>query len=459
MLVANLKKIINERQLWQAKEKILIAVSTGVDSMVLLHVLESLQESGLVIGVAHVNHQLRAASIEEEAFLASYCAARSLPFHCRKWSTPATTNIEAQARDFRYNFFKEIMQQFGYTVLVTAHHGEDQLETMLMKMVRTGEVFASQGIAWTQTFASGRLVRPLLTQSKADLLHYAQENDLVYYEDETNQTLDYQRNRLRHQVLPVLKNENQQVLAHFQQLSEQIQLLETWVKEEQKQWLATAMETTARGITVDLRQYPWNASSKQPWFIAAIVQTAYCQFGLTISRKQSEQLQRLLASDNPQWYIDLASGWQWIRSYETLSLQKKQAAMPEQRTYELVLGEGCELSDKAWVGIFLPGKIKIPKKVKDWSEFRQELLLDSTTGLTIGGRKPGEKIRLNARLTKKIARYFIDCKIPTEEREQSWVLRDKNQKVLALLPYMLSHLSIRKETDKIHYVLLFKYRK
>lgn len=459
MLVEEIKKLAFDSHLWNKNTRILIAVSTGLDSMVLLDVMEKLQSSGLAIGVAHLNHQLRDLSTEEETFLRAYCLERQIPFYCERWENPVTANVEAQAREVRYAFFKKIMEAENYQVLVTAHHSDDQAETMLMKMLRTGELFASRGILLKQPFGIGSLVRPLLYHSKEDLIDYGLKHGIVYYEDETNKTLDYQRNRFRHQVLPVFKQENPQALAHFQQISEQIQLLEAWIVQEQARWTVEAIQTTAEQLTIDLNWYAQRSEIEQSFFLVAIAQQGQAQFGLSISKKQRDQVAKLLEKGKSQWVLDLGADWQFIRRYQQLVLQKKESSKSFDLVHPLKLGEGIFLSDKAWVGLFLPGEEKVLEKVKDWAEFRQEVVLESSNGLSVGKRQMGERIPLSTDLTKKISRYFIDQKIPMNQREDSWVLRDKHKKVLALLPHVLSYLSIGEETDKIHYVLLFKYQK
>lgn len=459
MLVEKVRKLALEQALWQPNTRILIAVSTGVDSMVLLDVMEQLKKTGVEIGVAHINHHFREQSQEEEAFLAGYCREHQLPFYCEQLTVTLISNVEAQARDFRYAFFEKIMKEQQYDVLLTAHHSDDQTETMLMKMIRTGELFASQGIVLNQSFGPGRLVRPLLYQSKSELLDYAHQHQLRYFEDETNATLEYQRNRLRHQVLPLFKEENPQVLAHFQQLSEQIQLVESWVNQAQAQWEKEAMLITPQRLTIDLAWYKKRPEMEQTFFLADVGKKAQQLFDLPISKKQLKQVEKLLKTTNSQWTLDLVADWQVVRRYEKLLLQKREQNRAIAKAQTLILGEGVFLSEKEWLGLFLPGEEKILEKVKDWSEFRQEVVLESVKGLTVCKRQAGDRISLTPYLTKKISRYFIDQKIPMNQRETSWVLKDENKKVLAILPFVLSYLSIGKETDKIHYVLLFKYQK
>lgn len=124
----------------------------------------------------------------------------------------------------------------------------------------------------------------------------------------------------------------------------------------------------------------------------------------------------------------------------------------------LRIGDTCYLSDDEWIGFFLKDDIKIPKKVKLWSEYRQELSVEFPIECCLRKRQPGDKIALQPHISKKISRYFIDQKIPNQQRENAWVVTDCQGIVLGLLPYVFSYLSIAKETDKIHYVLLYRRR-
>lgn len=444
---------------WPKNARLLVAVSTGVDSMVLLHLLEQLQSTGLVLGVAHVNHQLREAAVAEAQFLTQYCQTHDLPLYVATWENPALTNIEAQARDFRYAFFKKIMTEEGYTYLVTAHHLEDQVETMLMKMIRTGEVFASSGMKRTQPFGPGSFVRPLLDDSKDEMLAYAKKHQLTYYEDETNQSDCYQRNRLRQQVLPTIKAENPQALAHFQQISEQLLLLEAWLAQQQALWRQAAVTFVENYLVIDLAWYQQRTLTEQTYFLADVVKLSQEKYGLGISSKQSQKVQELLTKNKSQWRIDLADGWEFSRQYQQLFLQKKAKGLEGMQKIPLATNQGVYLTDRQWVGLFLPGQEKIPEKVKHWSEYRQIIALNLNFELTLRKRQPGDRIALTPNLTKRVSRYLIDQKIPLNQREATWILSDENQTILGVLPHMFSYLSIPRETDKLHYVLLYKYEK
>ncbi len=243
----------------EKKRRFLLAVSTGVDSMVLLQVFCQLfpeMQKEPCFGVAHVNHQLRPASAEEAAFLRQYCQERGIPFYERCWENPPETGVEASARDFRYTFFADVMSQEGYDVLLTAHHSDDQVETMLMKMMREGRLQSAGGMQQQQPFHTGILLRPLLSVSKAAIYDYAQAQQIPYFEDESNHEPLYLRNRLRQQVVPALKAENPQLLPHFQQLSVEMQFANQLIQQEQQQWLSAFVQQQAARLVIDLQQLP-----------------------------------------------------------------------------------------------------------------------------------------------------------------------------------------------------------
>jgi len=450
---------IDDRTLLTANSRLLVAVSTGVDSMVLIDILQKIQEQfALELGVVHVNHKLRQASDKEEEFLKKYCEQRQLPFFSTHWQNHSQVGMEEKARTFRYHFFAEIMTRHNYPFLATAHHGDDQMETMLMKMVRDGNFFSAHGIIDRQPFGQGHLIRPLLQSSKEEIHQYAQAEDILFFEDATNQKLDVQRNRIRQLVVPHLKAENRQVLSHFQQLSEQlIYAQETVVKQQQKDYQAM-VKASSDQLNMDIKKFNQLSAARQFFLLEAIRQQARQIYQLTISQDQISQVAQLLQKNKANWQIDLVDNWQFQKSYEKLFLH--QAIKVEKKArFNLHEGESVFLSEHEWIGIFQPGQEKIPEKIANWSEYRQYLKVDFSLPVTLRKRCDGDRIQLNPQLKKKVARILIDQKIPQKRRERAWVLTDKNEKVLAVLPYAISYLCISQETAKIHYVLLYKYCK
>ena len=456
------------RGFWHPNSRILLAVSGGVDSMVLLSLMEKVTSRlPLTIGVAHVNHQLRPESEAEEAFLKTYCAKRKIAFYSRRWEEVPAKGIEEAARNFRYQFFREIMAEEEYDTLMTAHHSDDQLETMLMKMLREGNLQTAGGIKPEQPFAPGRLLRPLLSFAKEKLREYAHKNHLVYYEDATNTKLDVQRNRLRQQVVPLLKEENPQVLAHFTQLAQQIQWTVQWQQESVEAWFEEYASLLENGWKLPIQALSVLPPGQRYFCVQYCLLKLRNQQGLMFHEEQLQLILRCLASERSQWSVDLGDGWQARREYQQFLLQKKEAEILTIDSQTLSLGSGIFLSEGEWLGLLpadatgiLPEERgKIPEKVKLWSEFSHALPVDFPTEVMLRKRVVGDRIQLTPALRKKISRILIDKKIPNEMRERTWVMTDRKGRILGVLPVALSYLSIGKETDKIHYRLLYKYKK
>lgn len=454
---------------WQSNSRILLAISGGVDSMVLLSLMEKVAaKRAITLAVAHVNHQLREESAAEEAFLRNYCAQAGIAFYSRRWEEPATTGLEEAARKFRYHFFREVMTEQGYDRLMTAHHSDDQLETMLMKMVRAGNLQTAGGIKAQQNFAKGRLVRPLLTFAKEELVAYAQQHQLVYFEDVTNTLLDVQRNRLRHQVVPLLKAENPQVLAHFNQLAQQIQWTTQWQQESLQTWFEENVTSFASGWTIPVQAFLTLPQGQRYFSVQYCLLQLRNQYQVPFNEEQLQGILHCLASARPQWTVELSGGWQARGEYEKFFLQKKRVKIDvaSQVSQKLTCGNGIFLSDREWLGILpathagiLPEALgKIPEKVKLWSEFSHALSVDFPTEVMLRKRIAGDRIQLTPALRKKVSRILIDEKIPNEMRERAWVMTNHAGSILGVLPVALSYLSIAKETDKIHYRLLYKYK-
>lgn len=178
--------------------KILIAVSGGVDSMVLLHLL---QKTSLTIGVAHIDHNTRSgASHKDAAFVSDYCTRHNIPFF-QAMFIHKKGNFHQEARQYRYNFFTKLIQEHHFDFVATAHHQEDQLESLLINIQRGAGLRGLQGI----TENDKRLLRPLLIYTKEDIQAYAAIEDISYMHDASNDSDNYLRNKIRHHVAPIMK--------------------------------------------------------------------------------------------------------------------------------------------------------------------------------------------------------------------------------------------------------------
>lgn len=230
---------IREKALFSPTDQLLLAVSGGIDSMVLLHVL---CELGYKPGVIHCNFQLRAeASEEDAAFVQQQAEELGLPFFCRRFDTQAYAveqkcSIQVAARDLRYAYFAEIVEQEGYEYLLTAHHLDDRLETFWLNFTR--------GAGWRGLVGlkakRGNIRRPLLGVNRQQIEAYQQTHRVAFREDESNAEDKYRRNFFRHQVLPPLYEATPDLAGrsatNFQQLEEMLELYEERLNEYRTDW-------------------------------------------------------------------------------------------------------------------------------------------------------------------------------------------------------------------------------
>ncbi len=184
---------------------IVLAFSGGLDSMVLLDLLHRIQPTAnWTLQVVHIHHGLQPQADSWLAFCQQQCLQRGLPFASHRLQLAGRHNLEARAREARYQQLAAYCQQPG-TVLVTAHHADDQLETLLLALKRGSGLDGLAGMPESRPFAGGMLLRPLLAVSKEQLEAYASQQQLSWVEDPSNQDSQYDRNFLRQQVLPLLK--------------------------------------------------------------------------------------------------------------------------------------------------------------------------------------------------------------------------------------------------------------
>ena len=236
-----------------ADQKILVACSGGLDSIVLLHLL---QKIGLTLGVAHCNFKLRGAHSDADlSFVETIAANLGVPVFTTVFDTKAyakTQGVSTQvaARELRYEWFYSTARANGYDRIATGHHADDDLETFFINLSRVTGLRGLTGIASN----TEQLIRPLLPFSRAQIMQFAKKQELFWREDSSNSTRDYLRNKLRLDVIPAFKGVNKTVLQNFQQtqqhLKESQALLEDYITLVTK----LVVSHTDAGYEIDIKQ-------------------------------------------------------------------------------------------------------------------------------------------------------------------------------------------------------------
>jgi tRNA(Ile)-lysidine synthase len=236
-----------------ADQKILVACSGGLDSMVLLHLFKSL---GFTIGVAHCNFTLRKEESDNDlAFVAATALQLKTPiftkvFQTKNYAKEQGLSTQVAARELRYTWFNSIADTHGYDLIATGHHADDDLETFFINLSRGTGLRGLSGIPEQNQ----RVIRPLLPFSSAQILEFAKKQGLFWREDSSNQKRDYLRNKLRLDVLPAFKEVNKTVLLNFKQTQQHLKdseaLLEDYIT------LVTKLVVTQQdtGFEIDIHQ-------------------------------------------------------------------------------------------------------------------------------------------------------------------------------------------------------------
>ncbi|MFB9827484.1 tRNA lysidine(34) synthetase TilS [Lederbergia wuyishanensis] len=426
---------ISKHSLIQEGDYILVAVSGGPDSLALLDFLYHQSEKyNIKIAAAHVDHMLRdEASKDDLIFVQQYCEKRGIV--CKSTSIDIKTKmaidktgLQETARTYRYQFFEKEMEELQANKLAVGQHGDDQIETILMRLVRGSSGISRAGIQVIRPFGSGKeMIRPLLSVSKLEIEEYCDVHQLKPRRDLSNDTKKYTRNRFRLEVLPFLKNENLRVIEHFQRFSEELSEDESFLQELAKEAFSKmCQEYGEDGITLDIPSFCTIALPLQRRVIHLILNYLYKQYILDLTSIHIDALQQLIKSKNPSGRLDFPNGLKVIRSYDVCRFTFVNQERDTEYNYQIFAGEKVALPN---------GKTFRVEKVSDCpiKTDANTLAIDSESihfPLTIRTRQQGDKFKVKGMGTKKIKDIFIDMKIPLEDRAIWPIVTDRSGEVL-----------------------------
>lgn len=223
-------KVIESLALFRFDQKLLIAVSGGVDSMVLSKVMI---DKGYQVGLAHVNYKLRAEESDLDANLVrDFALEHNVAFHYKEYPLTKTSNIQEEARKVRYDYFEQLKSEFGYQFLLTAHHADDRIEGFFLHLSRGSGIKGLSGMY----YQSGNTIRPFLAIRKEDLLEYAIACKIPFRHDKSNLETTYNRNFIRNEILPLcirrFPSFDEMVLRSIDHL----QVLHTYFEQHYQTW-------------------------------------------------------------------------------------------------------------------------------------------------------------------------------------------------------------------------------
>lgn len=383
-------------------QKVVLAISGGVDSVVLAHLL---QLSQVDFALAHVNFRLRGNESDvDEVFVKELAQQLGCPFHVqhfdtKKFAEDHGVSIQMAARDLRYAWFEELCAKENYQSLLTAHHANDSLETFFINFLRGTGLSGLTGIPENNQL----VVRPLLIFSREEIEAFAKENDISWREDASNQSNAYLRNKIRNQVYPILKEENPDVISSFLKTQAHLQESEALLEDYTALLFSKIVKETSWGYELAIAELKKIPNPK------AVLYQLLKDFGFT----EWEDVYLLLEAQSGKRVFSKTH--QLLKDREVLILEKIKEK--EKGSFQVNCKEDLIFS----LGVLKQEKVeKIEEKTKNTAYFPIELL---KFPLELRKWKPGDYFYpFGMKGKKKISDFLIDEKIPVTEKEKIWVL-------------------------------------
>ncbi|MBB6610862.1 tRNA lysidine(34) synthetase TilS [Pontibacter sp. Tf4] len=426
---------IQAQNLCQPESKILAAVSGGIDSVVLCEVLHKLNYS---FAIAHCNFGLRAEDAEaDQLFVKKLAKKYDVPFYTENFNTRAFAeqeklSIQMAARTLRYQWFEQVRQQEGYDYIATAHHSNDLTETILLHLTKGTGIAGLHGIP----AKNGNIIRPLLTVTKDDIFEFVTERRLIWREDASNETTKYQRNKIRHEVIPILKEINPSLEETMQHTAERVSHAETivtaYIQNLREQSIKEAENATyfslvplqnATGLPVVLHELlrPFNYS------YSVVLELAEALDG--ISGKQFDSPTHTLVKDRDQLVITPRN----LSSFGSILINEGDttiAAGAYTFNIKYVDAANYKLNTKPFVAALDADQLKFPLKLRAWQEG------DWFVPLGMNGKK-------------KISDFLIDKKVPANLKSQTLVLVSDQSIVWIVNQRLDNRFKVTEKTERV----------
>jgi tRNA(Ile)-lysidine synthase len=401
------KQFVEENRLFKPGDKVLLTVSGGVDSMVLLHLFE---QSGYNYGVAHCNFKLRGSESDgDEEFVRKKVLSHGMPaffetFDTKEYAAINGISIEMAARELRYNFFEKVRAENGFDYIATAHHQDDLIETFFLNLSRKTGIKGLTGIKKK----SGKIIRPLLFATRKEIEKYSDDYYVEYREDSSNNEIIFQRNFLRHKILPLFSELNpvfkKNLLATVENLKDAEQVYTATLQTEKRGVVTKKTDETIIDIEALLKTpFPkilLHEILTEYNFNATVVDEVYNSFS-TDSGKQFYSKTHRALKDRNKLFISVIKN----EEEQVFYIEEKDIELfePLDISVQKLSAEGFEIIKKANVACIDLSKIEFPLMIRKWrqGDYFQPL---GMTGF------------------KKVSDFFIDRKIPIHQKENTWIL-------------------------------------
>lgn len=358
------------------------------------------------VGVAHMNFQLRGNdSDQDEELVRNWCSQNKIVFYANKTKLTGETSTQMEARDQRYKWFMELCEEHGYTKILTAHHLDDSLETVLLNLTKGTGINGLVGIP----DGNGNVVRPMLDFTKKEITEYAEKNGVSWREDRTNETCDYQRNLIRNEVVPVLQKINPSLEQTYKRTNQRIIGTSEII----------AQKVSELGIEIDWESQP--IVIPMEWITGSISDRVLLYEMLKPIKVSDFVVEEILATKESGRVFEVGE-WTICKDREQLVISRNdfedtkveihQPGKFDWRNLEILvetIPKGSMASD-AEIGQFEAEDLEFPIKVRSWKDG------DHFVPLGMSGKK-------------KLSDFMIDQKIPRTLKKNIPIFENKNGEI------------------------------
>lgn len=425
-------------------EKMIIGLSGGMDSVCLFHILKDL---GASLEAVHVNHQIRGEEADrDELFAKELCAQYNIPFHGYRFDVPKISkeyhlSEEEAGRMVRKEVFEKVKEETGAKYIALAHHGNDRAETFLFHLCRGTGV---KGLG-TMKPVQGSILRPLLWAERKDIESFVQKQDYKFVEDSTNSEETYTRNKIRHQILPMLEEINPKSVAHICSAAGKLGAVSDYMDREAEK--LCRLSTVRYQNEVQVLKFAFYQGDEV--LRIPVLQKCVEYLSGSLANITEEHLEKLLALFEMQTgkEIHLPYGIVAVRTYEGIRMffrKEKEFTEPVEitgdGTYEFG-GNIYQVSIEDWDErkIF---PIKNYTKCFDYDKIKDKVFLRT--------RESGDYLEINKNHGKKsLQDYLVNEKVPKEERDQVMLLASGNHILWVVGKRISEYYKVTKETKKV----------
>lgn len=417
---------INKKSLLDKGETVLLAYSTGVDSSVLLDVLLKLNYN---VVIAHVNHNKRKQSVLEQNYAINIAKENNLKIEILDYHHPdENSNFQQDARNARYDFFKEILKKYNIKTIVTAHHKDDLLETIFLNVFRGSNLYGYSGINEKIEYDGYRIVRPLLCVSKKEIYNYAKENNLIYFEDVSNNSLVYTRNKIRHKVVPVLKDVCPNVLDKTLSYHEKTLEAFNFLRECSQKYI------DENKSHIDINSFnKLNIALKKD-----IISRMLEMLEIEMNENQINDILSIILGKTSQADYSLKDNYIFKKRYNDCFIEKDSKI---EDFYFKLHSTNDIISLGNWEFFF-------SKTKPDYSAKYLKICYNNLNfPLVVRNKKDSDFINLKTG-HKKLSRIFIDKKIPAEKRQEVPILLDSQGDIIWIMGIAISNDYLSKNSNE-----------